>query len=122
MRSQPKTHDCPTAPIRLRISHWKTPLPHSSAGEYETVSVYDVATWTRIGDPIPSHSPFIFPGHLRPDGAVVIVTVRDGIQAWDIDPDHLAQAACLMAGRNLTETEWETYLSSMGDYRETCDF
>jgi hypothetical protein len=34
----------------------------------QTVSIYDVATWTRIGDPIPTDAPFIFPGHLRPDG------------------------------------------------------
>jgi WD40 repeat protein len=88
----------------------------------QTVSVYDVATWTRIGDPIPADAPLTFPGHLRPDGAVVAVTVRNGVELWDIDPDYLAEAACQVAGRNLTETEWETYLGSLGEYRETCDF
>jgi WD40 repeat protein len=87
----------------------------------QTVSIYDVATWTRIGDPIPSNSPFIFPGHLRPDGATVLVTVAEGVAVWDIDPEHLAEAACRVAGRDLTETEWETYLGSLGEYRKTCD-
>jgi DNA-binding SARP family transcriptional activator/WD40 repeat protein len=88
----------------------------------QTVSVFDVASWTRIGDPIPTDAPFIFPGHLRPDGGAVTVTVREGVAVWDIGPDRLAEAACRMAGRNLTENEWETYLGSLGEYRETCDF
>lgn len=88
----------------------------------QTVSVYDVATWTRIGDPIHADAPLGFPGHLRPDGGAVIVTVRNGVEVWDIDPEHLAAEACQMAGRNLTETEWDTYLGSLGEYRETCSF
>jgi DNA-binding SARP family transcriptional activator/WD40 repeat protein len=87
----------------------------------QTVSIYDAAAWTRIGDPIPSNAPLIFPGHLRPDGGAVTVTVAEGVAVWDIDPDHLAEAACRVAGRDLTETEWETYLGSLGDYRQTCD-
>jgi hypothetical protein len=92
-----------------------------AASNDQTVSVYDVATWTRIGDPIPSEAPFTFPGYLRPDGAAVTVTVRGGVEVWDIDPEHLLEAACRMAGRNLTETEWESYLGSLGEYRTTCD-
>jgi hypothetical protein len=46
----------------------------------------------------------------------------DGVEVWDIAPEHLAEAACRMAGRNLTETEWETYLGSLGEYRKTCGF
>jgi DNA-binding SARP family transcriptional activator/WD40 repeat protein len=88
----------------------------------QSVSVYDVATWTRIGDPIPTDAPLTFPGHLRPDGEAVAVTVSDGVEMWDIDAEHLAEAACRMAGRNLTETEWDTYLGSLGEYRKTCDF
>jgi hypothetical protein len=32
----------------------------------------------------------------------------------------LADAACRLAGRNLTETEWDTDLEDLGDYRATC--
>jgi hypothetical protein len=52
----------------------------------------------------------------------VTVTVRDGVAVWDIDAEHLAEAACRVAGRNMTETEWETYLGSLDEYRKTCDF
>jgi hypothetical protein len=44
----------------------------------------------------------------------------DGIAVWDLDPEYLAPAACRFAGRNLTATEWETYLAALGEYRPTC--
>ena len=86
----------------------------------QTVSVYDVATRTRIGDVIPTFSPFIGPGHLRPDGKEIAVNQREGVVLWDIDPAHLAEAACLVAGRNLTESEWNTYMADFREYRATC--
>ncbi len=86
----------------------------------QTVSIYDVATRTRIGDVIPTFSPWASPGYLRPDGKAIAVNQRDGVVLWDVDPDHLADAACRLAGRNLTETEWSSYLADFGPYRETC--
>lgn len=84
----------------------------------QTVSLYDIATGTRIGDPIPTDAPFSYPGFVRPDGDAVAVTTRQGVAVWDIDPAHLAQAACRLAGRNLTPTEWATCLQDLGDHRD----
>jgi hypothetical protein len=50
----------------------------------------------------------------------VAVSVPTGVAVWDLDPDHLATAACRMAGRNLTATEWSTYLGDIGPRRPTC--
>jgi DNA-binding SARP family transcriptional activator/WD40 repeat protein len=86
----------------------------------QTVSIYDVASGTRIGDPIPTAAPFIYPSFLHPGGHTVAVTVREGVAVWDIEPDHLAAAACELAGRNLTVTEWSTHLGELGDRRATC--
>ncbi len=86
----------------------------------QTVSIYDVATRTRIGEAIPTFSPWASPGYLRPDGREIAVNQRDGVVLWDVDPGHLADAACRLAGRNLTESEWSTYLADFGPYRETC--
>ena len=86
----------------------------------QTVSIYDVATRTRIGDPITAAAPFVYPGYLRPDGKGAAVTVRDGGAIWDIDPEHLADAACELADRNLTDIEWRTYIGDLGAYRKTC--
>jgi WD40 repeat protein len=86
----------------------------------QTASIYDVRTRRRIGDPIVASAPFVYPAFLRPDGRAVAVTVRDGIAVWDIDPDHLARAACALADRNLTGAEWTSYAGGLGAHHKTC--
>jgi DNA-binding beta-propeller fold protein YncE len=86
----------------------------------QTVSVYDVASGTRLGDPIPMDAPFIYGAFLRADGDEAAVTDRTGIEIWDLDPLHQREAACQVAGRNLTATEWSTYLGGLGDPGPTC--
>jgi DNA-binding SARP family transcriptional activator/WD40 repeat protein len=83
-----------------------------------SVLLYDTDAWTRLGA-IPVESPGIQEGWLRPDGRVVAVNGRLGLAEWTLEPDELGAAACRLAGRNLTTTEWTTY---MGDepYRRTC--
>lgn len=86
----------------------------------QTVAVYDVASHRRIGDPIPAHAPLIFSAFLRSDGRELAVTVKDGVLIWDIDPEHLAMAACKLAGRNMTLQEWQGLMGGFGPYRTTC--
>ena len=73
-------------------------------------------------DPIATSSPLITPAYLRPDGGALIVNQRDGVAVWDLDPDHQQEAACRLAGRDLTREEWATYLGSIDTYRSTCGF
>jgi hypothetical protein len=54
------------------------------------------------------------------DGRQLAVTAQAGVSTWDLDPEHLLDAACQLAGRNLTETEWSAYMSEFGSQRETC--
>ncbi len=86
----------------------------------DTVTLYDLGAGIRLGDPIPSESPGITPGYLRPDGRELLVNMRDGIAAWNLDPDTQFDAACRLAGRNLTREEWATYFGAIAPYRETC--
>jgi hypothetical protein len=46
-----------------------------------------------------------FGASLAPDRMAVAIGGGNGIAIWDFDPDHLADAACGLAGRNLTPTE-----------------
>jgi DNA-binding beta-propeller fold protein YncE len=85
----------------------------------QTVSIYDVASRSRLGDPIANDVPFLT-GSIRPDGNAVVTNSPHGVAIWDIDPEHLADAACTVAGRNLTATEWDTYIGDAGDHRATC--
>ena len=43
-----------------------------------------------------------------------------GGEVWNISPSNLRSAACGLAGRNLTEQEWQKYLSWAGPRRATC--
>ncbi len=104
----------------------------------QSVSIYDPDAGIRLGAPLPSASPrypygvtglgedmpaaapTIYPGYLRPDGQAAIVTVAEGVAEWDLDPADLSDAACKLAGRNLTKSEWSSYAAALGPYRLTC--
>jgi WD40 repeat protein len=86
----------------------------------QSASLYDVASGTRLGDPIPTNAPLSYPAYLRPDGRQLALTSEQGVQVWDLDPDRLRGAACRLAGRNLTPAEWSSYLSDLGQPRATC--
>ena len=85
-----------------------------------TVSIYDVASRVRIGDPIPIELFTPNTASLRPDGTAVAIGDGNGIAIWDLNPEHLQTAACRLAGRNLTPTEWDAHLAALGEYRPTC--
>jgi WD40 repeat protein len=85
-----------------------------------TVALYDVGSGQRIGDPISSQAPGAWPGFLKPDGSELVVSIPTGIAVWNLDPATHLEAACRIAGRQLTRAEWATYLSGFGSYRQTC--
>ena len=86
----------------------------------QSASVYDVETGVRLGDPISTAAPLIYPAFLRPDGGAVAVTDAYGVLIWDLDTANLLEAACRVAGRNLTATEWASHLGDLGDHHQTC--
>lgn len=45
----------------------------------------------------------------------------DGVETWNVQPEHWREIACRLAGRNLTQAEWDTYLPNGGEYRQTCE-
>jgi WD40 repeat protein len=94
-----------------------------AASDDGTVSIYDIPTHTRLGDPMTiglvgdnSHV------DLRGDGKQAAVTRSDatGAVLLDLDPDHWVTAACALAGRSLARDEWTTYIGDLGSYRATC--
>ena len=57
---------------------------------------------------------------LRGDGLQAAADTPTGLLIWDLDPEHWADAACRLAGRNLTNAEWEQYIGDLAPYRLTC--
>jgi hypothetical protein len=91
----------------------------AQAGDH-TASLYDLEKGVRIGDPM-DIPPDADKADLRRDGLEMTIDGGPrGIQIWDLDPGNWATAACRIAGRNLAEQEWTTYLGDLGGYRATC--
>lgn len=84
-----------------------------------SVALYDLNTFARIGEPMHLDGPAV-EGDIRPDGLEMALGSGAGTSIWDLDSDHWATAACALAGQNLTQQEWDTYLLWTGTYRETC--
>lgn len=87
-----------------------------------TALLYDAPTGTRIGDPLRTDVRTLGVAVLRPDGREMAVSMPEGVMLWDLDPEHQFEFACQLAGRNLTEDEWRTYLGDLGDPQSTCGF
>lgn len=48
-------------------------------------------------------------GYLTADGMTLLTNGPAGVVAWDLRPAQQARAACMIAGRELTDEEWGTY-------------
>lgn len=88
----------------------------------DTVFLYDTATGTQIGEAFPTDGQPLPQGYLRPDGLEMALSMPEGVVVWDIDPEHQFEFACRLAGRDLTDTEWRTYLGDAGAPQSTCGF
>lgn len=93
----------------------------------QLVELYDVGTRIRLGDAIAESVPFVnnqfanlVGAWLAPDGKTLAVNQSNGVALWDLDAESLLRAACSFAGRNLTPSEWKTYLGDRAAYHKTC--
>lgn len=84
------------------------------------VSLYDLAAGVMLGDPLDTTSPIMGGGaQLSHDGRLLAAATDRGVVLWDLDPAAQAEAACAVAGRELTEVEWQTYFGEEPQ-RPTC--
>ncbi len=79
-------------------------------GAKGSTALYDTATGIKLGTDIATDSPFWEPAHLSPDGRTLATNASDGILLWNLDPESFTDAACRMAGRDLTAAEWRRYV------------
>ena len=84
--------------------------------------LYDAPTGERLGEPFPTDDTTLAGSMLRPDGLEVAISMPEGVVVWDLDPDHQFEYVCRLAGRDLTENEWRTYLGHLGEPQSTCGF
>jgi hypothetical protein len=86
------------------------------------LALYDVESRAQLGTQIDVGDLDVpAPGlAFRSDGLELAVDTERGIVVWDLDPTHWVDAACDVAGRNLTQAEWDQYIGDLAPYRATC--
>jgi WD40 repeat protein len=90
-----------------------------TGGRSGAASVWDGRTGQLLASIAADTSEFVRPTILD-DGHTAMLTALDGtVHTWDTRPEGWIEAACAIAGRNLTEDEWR---DAFGDrpYRLTC--
>jgi hypothetical protein len=85
-----------------------------------TVALYDLPSRRKLGSPVPADATEFVTGYLQPDGKAFVVNGSNGAVLWTLEPAEHFDAACRMAGRELTASEWSTYLGNLGPQRATC--
>jgi WD40 repeat protein/DNA-binding SARP family transcriptional activator len=96
----------------------------ATAGSDASPLLWDVRSQKRLGAPLPGPPEA---GNARvaaafnPDGRRLVAVYQDG-QAWqwDTDPGSWRFRACSVAGRNLSQTEWQSFLPGRA-YRRICE-
>lgn len=93
------------------------------------VRVVDMATRAFVGDPIdlgpnaniePTIPNADLSANINAGGTQLALGTAAGIVVWDLDPGHLADAACRVAGRNLTNSEWRDHIGSLAGRTTLC--
>jgi DNA-binding SARP family transcriptional activator/WD40 repeat protein len=94
----------------------------AAQGSDRQVILYDVGTGVRLGDAIPIGDDESNYTALSLDGTQLAVGggPQASVKVWDLDPQDWVDAACRMAGRNLTKDEWDTSIGDLAPYHTTC--
>ncbi len=94
----------------------------ASGGQDRTVILWDVATGQPVGRPLIGHTNWIESLAFNPEGTILASggLGRSDFILWDISLEIWKERACALAGRNLTQSEWEEFIGSEVPYSRTC--
>jgi len=101
----------------------KTISPYTGANMWEdnSIEIWDVKNRLRIGF-IPNAHQGTIHRIIRIDDDQFVSASHDGvIKRWNISDDLLTRTACVLAGRELTEDEWNKYVEGLLPYTTSCE-
>jgi Tol biopolymer transport system component/energy-coupling factor transporter ATP-binding protein EcfA2 len=87
----------------------------------KTVKIWDVTNFNNLPIIIDKHKTWVLAVAFSPDGKYLVSSSDDGdIYYWPTHASYLAEQMCGKVTRNLTQREWETYVSYDILYQKTC--
>lgn len=111
--------DFPRVPVGIGGAQWSAEYIGSMDFSGH-VRLYDPVTGAQIGSDFPGIIDNTGAWSLNPSGTMLELETGDGIDQWDLNPNDWQTAACVLAGRNLSMQEWQTYLANTEPYAKTC--
>ncbi|NJO17384.1 MAG: hypothetical protein HC877_17065 [Thioploca sp.] len=85
----------------------------------ETIQLWDVDTQTKLGV-LAGHSSFISKVTFNSNGQwLASVSLDKNVKLWEVELSAWLKRACQIAGRSLTQTEWQHYFNNE-PYQSTC--
>jgi WD40 repeat protein len=91
-----------------------------------SASYKEIKLWDVTSDPpaevatLSGHSGWVNSVAFRPDGRTLASASYQTIKLWDLRFKEWRKALCRKVNRNLTMTEWRTYMGSSRPYEKTC--
>ena len=91
------------------------------ADDLGDVLLWDVTNGTVIAGPLPGPRPneAVAASFASRGRSVVVVSATGSAWLWDVDPSDWERRACEVAGRSLTQQEWQEFLPDRA-YHATC--
>jgi len=87
----------------------------------KTVKIWDAVSLTNRPIIINKHNTWVLSVAFSPDGKYLVSSSEDGnIYYWPTHASYLAEQMCGKVNRNLTQREWEMYVSYDIPYQKTC--
>lgn len=107
------TWSSPPDPSQARMVGWQSTFSDdgslfSSIGDNGDANVWDARTGALIAS-MPMHATGA-PAFTKDKKRLLVADASGSVLTWDLDPARWRAAACRLAGRDVTQEEWRTYL------------